>query len=443
MVRVLNAGNFLEHFSLYSIQAIVISTEVAHNLGMSNLNATLSSAAIRIAQSIGLHKIVGQPALAANSKDRWHEMIEIELGKRVWWQMTIQDHFAIPFTDSYSVNPAHFTTEIPSNCDDVDLVIREDNVPTVSSYVRTLASMARLMPSLLDKLGPIRYREPTLEQYRTIIDFDHSMRQLVSNIPTFLLRDEGQDTSSLPWLSIARRSLAITAADKIIMIHRPFLFQSFQSRSFTHTRTTCVAAAITILREHDKIVLEDDVSIWTHSAFCVTAIIVLCLEMLYWRHAADETDGPKTQADTSSLSAEPDAAAQERLYEKLVRSAKDRLAARQDDVLAERGVRLADIILSEAETSPTVDVMTGQTGRQGAGASQPNAINFGRIMARYVQQENMARGSSAAAPEPGHLSFGCSPGAEELAGILPDAFDTSVQSFDVWFNEIFGYERGI
>lgn len=227
------------------------------------------------------------------------------------------------------------------------------------------------------------------------------------------------------------------------MIHRPFLFQSFQSRSLTYTRTTCVAAAITILREHDKIVLEDDVSIWTHSAFCVTAIIVLCLEMLYWRHAADETDGPKTQADTSSLSAEPDAAAQERLYKKPVRSAKDRLAARQDDVLSERGVRVADIILSEAETSPTVDVTTGQAGRQGAGAGQPNAINFGRIMARYVQQENMARGSSAAAPEPGHFAFGCSPGAEELAGILPDAFDTSVQSFDVWFNEIFGYERGI
>lgn len=51
------------------------------------------------------------------------------------------------------------------------------------------------MPSLLDKLGPIRYREPTLEQYR----------------------DEGQDTSSLPWLSIARQSLAITAADKVCL----------------------------------------------------------------------------------------------------------------------------------------------------------------------------------------------------------------------------------
>ncbi|KAB2572381.1 putative transcription factor lepB [Lasiodiplodia theobromae] len=404
---------------------------------MSNLNATLSSAAIRIAQSIGLHKIVGRPASIAGSAERRHETIEIELGKRVWWQMTIQDHFAIPFTDSYSINPAHFTTEIPSNCDDVDLTEKEDNVPTVSSYVRTLASMARLMPSLLDKLGPIQWREPTLEQYRTIIDFDYSMRQLVSSIPMFLLRDEGQSTPSPPWLSIARRSLAITAADKIIMIHRPFLFQSFQSRSFTHTRSTCVAAAITILREHEKIVLEDDVSIWTHSAFCVTAIIVLCLEMLYCRHAAHETDA-------STHRPEPDAATKERLYEELVRSAKDRLAGRQDDVLAERGVRLADLILSEAETRQAMDVMAGPGDKE----SQIGVVNFGRIMARYVQQENMARGSSMGAREPDQFSFdglhpGCGPGEEGMDGLFPDTLDTSVQSFDAWFNEIFGYERGI
>lgn len=99
-------------FPVYSIQAIVISTEVAHNLGMSNLNATLSSAAIRIAQSIGLHKIVGKPASAAGSAERRYETIEIELGKRVWWQMTIQDHFAIPFTDSYCTEEA--TAPLPA-----------------------------------------------------------------------------------------------------------------------------------------------------------------------------------------------------------------------------------------------------------------------------------------------------------------------------------------
>lgn len=237
-------------------------------------------------------------------------------------------------------------------------------------------------------------------------------------------------------------------ATQIIMIHRPFLFQSFQSRSFTHTRSTCVAAAITILREHDKIVLEDDVSIWTHSAFCVTAIIVLCLEMLYCRHAAHETDEPQIPTDASDHRTGSDTGAKERLYEELVRSARERLAARQDDVLAKRGVRLADLILSEAETRQAVDVTAGQPRRSRPGVSPANVVNFGRIMARYVQQENLARGSSIGASEPDHFSFGglipgSSPGEEGLAGFFPGALDTSVQSFDVWFNEIFGYERGI
>lgn len=86
---------------MYSVQAIAISTEVAHNLGLSNLNATLSSAAIRIAQCLGLHRISDGPSLCVDPTEQWHEVIERETGKRVWRQIVIQDHFAIPFTDSY------------------------------------------------------------------------------------------------------------------------------------------------------------------------------------------------------------------------------------------------------------------------------------------------------------------------------------------------------
>ena len=102
---------------MYSVQAIVISTEVAHNLGLSDLNATLSSAAIRIAQCLGLHKIINAPNPDIKTAHQWHETLERELGKRVWWQLVIQDHFAIPFTDTYSecdiqeTNAACFVTK--------------------------------------------------------------------------------------------------------------------------------------------------------------------------------------------------------------------------------------------------------------------------------------------------------------------------------------------
>ncbi|EFX06586.1 c6 zinc finger domain containing protein [Grosmannia clavigera kw1407] len=106
MVAVLYGGNFLEHLSLYSVQAIVISTHIAHNLDRSELNATLIGAAVQIAHSLGLHKISDPPTLENGGKGTdtavgWHERVEIETGKRVWAQLLIQDHFQIPFTNSY------------------------------------------------------------------------------------------------------------------------------------------------------------------------------------------------------------------------------------------------------------------------------------------------------------------------------------------------------
>lgn len=101
MIDVLYTGNFLENLSLYSVQAIVISTEIAHNLGFSQLNATLFSAAVRIAECLGLHKIEDSDISTISTTEDWLEAIEKETGKRVFCQMVVQDHFAVPFTDSY------------------------------------------------------------------------------------------------------------------------------------------------------------------------------------------------------------------------------------------------------------------------------------------------------------------------------------------------------
>lgn len=118
-VNILNDENFLEHLSLYSIQAIVISTRIAHNLGRSDLNATLVGAAVRIAHCLGLHKISElTPDIAVNEPPQnWYERIEVETGKRVWLQLVIQDHFQIPFTDTYSKCPKLLIWKYDPNVD--------------------------------------------------------------------------------------------------------------------------------------------------------------------------------------------------------------------------------------------------------------------------------------------------------------------------------------
>ncbi|KAI1504697.1 hypothetical protein F5X99DRAFT_347314 [Biscogniauxia marginata] len=61
MVSVLNQNDFMENHSIYSVQSIVISTLVAHPLGHSNAHYILLSAAIRIAQCLGLDKVKDKP----------------------------------------------------------------------------------------------------------------------------------------------------------------------------------------------------------------------------------------------------------------------------------------------------------------------------------------------------------------------------------------------
>jgi hypothetical protein len=190
----------------------------------------------------------------------------------------------------------------------------------------------------------------------------------------------------------------LTAARKIIMIHRPFLFQSFQTSQYAYTRNTCVSAAITILREHQRIADSDSVSIWTHSAFCVTAAMVLGLELLYpQKDGADKVDR----------------------YLELVIAAKERLESRQGDVMADRGVRLIDTILQEAKQ--------GQLGDD-RGDCQPN-VDFHKVLARFLSLDDPLS-TIPEVPDPNQFS------AADLELPFPINDD-----FDIWLSQVFGYDQ--
>ncbi|KAJ5108823.1 hypothetical protein N7456_005498 [Penicillium angulare] len=407
MVQTLYSAHFLNNLSIYSVQSIVISTEVAHNLGLSQLNATLFNAGVRIAECLGIHKIKNHPLPPTKTQDEWEERVEREVGRRLWCQMLIQDHFAIPFTDTYSISPMHFSTGRPLNADDHNLIDVPSETPTISSYVRTLVELAALMPALIDGLGPMYRRKPFREQYEHILRVDQKMRAIVKNIPSFMLRPDPIKEAEIPWLTIARRSLAITAAEKIIMIHRLFLFRSFHDSTYVHSRRTCVAAAMTILREHETIVEEDDLSIWTHTAFAITAAVILCFEVNTVMETTDQRSVP--------------------MYRMAVVAARDRLASRTGDILAQRGVTLIDAI-SIAEQS-------------GSNVPEPNrlsSIDFNRVFANFSTLSKATLIPLADEMTPGRISTGTPENFDPLdLGEMQLAWNQEEIDFDLWFNGIF------
>ncbi|KAJ5782868.1 hypothetical protein N7457_004642 [Penicillium paradoxum] len=404
MVQTLYKSHFLANLSVYSVQAIVISTEVAHNLGLSQLNATLFNAAVRIAECLGIHKIQDHSTKLARSKEEWDEKVEQEVGKRIWCQMIIQDHFAIPFTDTYSISPMHFSTGRPMNANDYDLVDMPITIPTTSTYIRVLVDLAELMPGLIDGFGPMKARKPTREQYQHILHVDQRMRGIVKNIPPFLLRADKIKEQQIPWLAIARRSLAITAAEKIIMIHRPFLFRSFNDQTYSYTRRTCVAAAMTILREHEVIVTEGDVSIWTHTAFAITAAVIMCFEV----NATSENQVAIAESHKDAIVA-----------------ARARLSVRVNDVLAQRGVALIDAIFTDSALGST--------------SSGNRTTDFGEILAKFSTFTRMNLGPDTPDTSVGRFSNSDS---QDVIGAhfteMQPAWDTAQDiDFDAWFSETF------
>jgi hypothetical protein len=176
------------------------------------------------------------------------------------------------------------------------------------------------------------------------------------------------------------------------MIHRPFLLKSFQSPLYLFTRRTCVSAAMTILREHELADQDEAcMPLWVHSAFAVTAVVVLCLNMTY-------ADGNVVQ---SSYNLET--------QRQLIQKARDRLTRQKADSLARRGVYLIDVLLNESHIT--------------SGTPQASTLNLDSVLSSFfeLEERDQARGRHTERSE---------------LDLQPDP-PNEIPDFDQWFSAVF------
>ncbi|KAJ5587176.1 uncharacterized protein N7459_002941 [Penicillium hispanicum] len=261
----LNLADYTAHHSLYGVQCIATMTISAHLLGHSNSHSVMLASAVRVAQSLGMHR------LGKEIDDHPSTRVQREIGRRLWTELCIQDWFSIPFSESYLIHRPDFNTAKPRNCmDDGNMSPVSEEVPTTVTYHLVLYDIATLMPQLQDDLSS---SQTLYAKYEHVIRYDTQMRTLVSkHVPPCLRNTPVQPgwPRYIPW---ARHCLTISSAHKIIMIHRKFLWSSFTNPAFTFTRKTCIAAAKTILREQKQLAQEDGPILWIYHAFAVAASV--------------------------------------------------------------------------------------------------------------------------------------------------------------------------
>ncbi|KIX95335.1 uncharacterized protein Z520_08852 [Fonsecaea multimorphosa CBS 102226] len=277
VVVALNAANFTAHHSLHAVQAITTLTNTAHMLGHSNAQSVMLASAVRIAQSLGLHRL--------DDEAPGHG-VELETGRRVWQELCTQDWFSTAFSESYSINPLHSTSLPPQNCDD-DLNVLDESEPTVTSFCRFLSKIAAIMPALQDAMA---MSNTLYTKHEAVLVYDKKMRSLATGRPSFLA-NTAFDTNWPCYIPWARRAIAMSSAHKIIMIHRKLLGLSFTNPVFAFTRRTCLAASKTILKEYLASSRdESSPMLWTHQAFAVAACIVICFDILHSPYSGQGQD---------------------------------------------------------------------------------------------------------------------------------------------------------
>jgi hypothetical protein len=109
----LHAGSFMTRPSLWTVQAIAILSLCGHNVCDSDLLSSLLALGIKMAQTLGLHSL-GRRSRALEVRQEsgvdmsGHldvaEVVEVEMGKRVWWALVLEDWFAIPFRGVWGRN---------------------------------------------------------------------------------------------------------------------------------------------------------------------------------------------------------------------------------------------------------------------------------------------------------------------------------------------------
>lgn len=352
-VNCLNKANYSAKQSIYSVQAIATLALSAHILDQSAELSVLRGAATQIARRLGLDQLEHNPCLdtatpTSSDADR-HRLLQRDTGRRLWFQLCVQDWLLLPFAESHLIDPLQFTACKPANRNFLTMDLIDEGCPTYVSYTNYLFQIAKLMA----KHHEAMLRSSTLlTKYEHTIDYDHRLRTLASKaMPKYFDVGKPVDPAWPDWITWARRSLTVCFAHKMIMIHRHFLRKSFEVTTFSATRSTCLAAARTILKEAQTRDM-DGPTIWVDEAYCASAGAVLCLDLLH-------------RSPTDSLFQN---------HADLVRECISRLHRYSWGSIAARGARVLEFILDKIETGKplTIDAELSQVLQMVGSEQTPN-----------------------------------------------------------------------
>ncbi|KAK4057888.1 hypothetical protein OIO90_001107 [Microbotryomycetes sp. JL221] len=245
-------SDWLRRPELEWLQAVILMGVYAYNSETdADHHWSLLGSAIKAAQNLGLSR------LGAESQDKhwplaWSSFKRREIGRRVWYGLVVLDwSHAQAHNGAYSVHTSQNHSVAPHNVNDSDLT---DDGPFVdrpmSEYTDT--SMTKLKIQCVDLyrqfVDHLNLNQPA--QYPFIIEMDAQICRLIDTFPQHFtdVSSVGKGEGLTDMVKLKECLLIrITAANRHLRLHRPYLIRGYTDERFAASKERCVNSARAVL----------------------------------------------------------------------------------------------------------------------------------------------------------------------------------------------------
>jgi hypothetical protein len=241
----LNRAEFLRRHDMRSLQAIAILLGLIKNMGDFDLQSSLLSVGMCIAQHLGMDK--EPPSVSENP-------IEQELSRRIWWTLVICDWLQRPVRAA-CIQEAEFQVNLPGIMNDDEIGMRtsadaDDTYPRPIQYHIAMIRLAQEYHRFASKLPIMSDNAAELKSF--VLEADESLARTIDELPPHLTMS-GQINSQVleehtPWAQWQRKNLALTLLFYRLNINRVLQHQWLSCDvAFKRARAICLSSAKAII----------------------------------------------------------------------------------------------------------------------------------------------------------------------------------------------------
>ncbi|ORY91511.1 fungal-specific transcription factor domain-domain-containing protein [Leucosporidium creatinivorum] len=240
------SSDWLRTPSLEFLQAVTLMGVYSYNVDdEADVHWSLLGTAIKVAQNLGLSRL-GAESASKKWPEAWKSFRTRETGRRVWWNLVTLDwSHAQAHNGTYCVHPSQNHTAPPSNVNDEDLGDEYFERP-MSEYTESSMSIFKLQFVTLYRefVDHITTRQPA--DYGFIINMDTRICDLIASFPPYFanVQDSPARTPNLEKECILIR---ITAANRHLRLHRPYLMRGYTDKQYAASTNRCVTSARSVL----------------------------------------------------------------------------------------------------------------------------------------------------------------------------------------------------